>query len=242
MNIFARTEFVAGKEALEKLKNSRVAVFGIGGVGGYTVEALVRSGVGVLDLIDADTVSESNLNRQIIAVKDTLGMPKVEAAKERALSINPDVRIFTHNLFYSQETADMLDLSDYDYVVDAVDTVSAKTLIITRAQAAGVPVISSMGTGNKLRPDLLQVTDIYKTSVCPLARVMRGVLRKAGVSALKVVYSKEKPVSVDLSKLEGELPPGKHSVPGSTAFVPAAAGLLIAAEVFADITGLRGGE
>ncbi len=242
MDIFERLRFIAGEDALEKLKNSRVAVFGIGGVGGYAAEALVRSGVGTLDFIDSDTVSESNLNRQIIAVKDTLGVAKTEAAKARALSINPDVRIFTHNLFYSQDTADMLDFSDYDYVVDAVDTVSAKTLIITRAQAAGVPVISSMGTGNKLRPELLQIADIYKTSVCPLARVMRAALRKAGVKSLKVVYSREKPIKADIPLSEYDLPPGKHTVPGSAVFVPAAAGLMIAAEIFADITGIRGGE
>ena len=200
MDIFERTALLAGKGAVEKLKNSRIAVFGIGGVGGYVVEALVRSGVGALDLIDADTVSESNLNRQIIAVQNTVGMRKV----------------------------------------DAVDTVTAKAEIIKRAKSAGVPVISSMGTGNKFRPDLLEVDDIYRTSVCPLARVMRSVLRKAGVDSLKVVYSKEKPVRIDPDRIRGELPPGKHTVPGSTAFVPAAAGLIIAAEVFSDLTGIKG--
>lgn len=240
MNIFERTELIAGSKALEKLKNSRVAVFGIGGVGGYVVEALVRSGVGTLDLIDADTVSESNLNRQIIAVKKTIGMLKTEAAKERALSINPNVKIYTHNVFYSPETGGMFDFSQFDYVVDAVDTVTAKVEIIKRAKAAGVPVISSMGTGNKLRPDLLEVSDIYKTSVCPLARVMRSALRKAGVDSLKVVYSREKPIVIDPADIQGEIPPGKHTVPGSTAFVPATAGLIIASEVFCDLTGLKG--
>lgn len=240
MSIFERTELIAGSCALEKLKNSRVAVFGIGGVGGYTVEALVRSGVGTLDLIDADTVSESNLNRQIIAVKKTIGMLKTEAAKERALSINPNVNIYTHNVFYSPETGGMFDFSEFDYVVDAVDTVTAKVEIIKRAKAAGVPVISSMGTGNKLRPDLLEVSDIYKTSVCPLARVMRSALRKAGVDSLKVVYSREKPIVIDPADIKGQIPPGKHTVPGSTAFVPAAAGLIIASEVFCDLTGLKG--
>lgn len=240
MNIFERTELIAGSCALEKLKNSRVAVFGIGGVGGYVVEALVRSGVGTLDLIDADTVSESNLNRQIIAVKKTIGMLKTEAAKERALSINPNVKIYTYNVFYSPETGGMFDFSQFDYVVDAVDTVTAKVEIIKRAKAAGVPVISSMGTGNKLRPDLLEVSDIYKTSVCPLARVMRCALRKAGVDKLKVVYSKEKPIVINPADIKGEIPPGKHTVPGSTAFVPATAGLIIASEVFCDLTGLKG--
>lgn len=240
MSIFERTELIAGSKALEKLKNSRVAVFGIGGVGGYAVEALVRSGVGTLDLIDADTVSESNLNRQIIAVKKTIGMLKTEAAKERALSINPNVNIYTHNVFYSPETGGMFDFSEFDYVVDAVDTVTAKVEIIKRAKAAGVPVISSMGTGNKLRPDLLEVSDIYKTSVCPLARVMRSALRKAGVDSLKVVYSREKPIVIDPAEIKGQIPPGKHTVPGSTAFVPAVAGLIIASEVFCDLTGLKG--
>lgn len=240
MNIFERTALIAGTESIEKLNNSRVAVFGIGGVGGYVVEALVRSGIGTLDLIDADTVSESNLNRQIIAVKKTIGMLKTEAAKERALSINPNVEINTHNVFYSPETGGMFDFSEFDYVVDAVDTVTAKVEIIKRAKAAGVPVISSMGTGNKLRPDLLEVSNIYKTSVCPLARVMRSALRKAGVDSLKVVYSREKPIIIDPKNIQGELPPGKHTVPGSTAFVPAAAGLIIASEVFCDLTGLKG--
>lgn len=240
MDIFERTALLAGKGAVEKLKNSRIAVFGIGGVGGYVVEALVRSGVGALDLIDADTVSESNLNRQIIAVQNTVGMRKVDAAKARALSINPDAEIRTHALFYSPETSDMFDFSHFDYVVDAVDTVTAKAEIIKRAKSAGVPVISSMGTGNRFRPDLLEVDDIYRTSVCPLARVMRSVLRKAGVDSLKVVYSKEKPVRIDPDRIRGELPPGKHTVPGSTAFVPAAAGLIIAAEVFSDLTGIKG--
>lgn len=240
MDIFERTALIAGRESIEKLKNSRVAVFGIGGVGGYAVEALVRSGIGTLDLIDADTVSETNLNRQIIAVKKTVGMLKTEAAKERALSINPNVVINTHNIFYSPETGGMFDFKKFDYVVDAVDTVTAKVEIIKRAKEAGVPVISSMGTGNKLRPDLLEVSDIYKTSVCPLARVMRSALRKAGVDSLKVVYSKEKPLVIDAENIQCEIPPGKHTVPGSTAFVPAAAGLIIAAEVFCDLTGLKG--
>lgn len=240
MDIFERTALIAGRESIEKLKNSRVAVFGIGGVGGYAVEALVRSGIGTLDLIDADTVSETNLNRQIIAVKKTVGMLKTEAAKERALSINPNVVINTHNIFYSPETGGMFDFKNFDYVVDAVDTVTAKVEIIKRAKEAGVPVISSMGTGNKLRPDLLEISDIYKTSVCPLARVMRSALRKAGVDSLKVVDSKEKPLAIDPENIQCEIPPGKHTVPGSTAFVPAAAGLIIAAEVFCDLTGLKG--
>lgn len=239
MDIFERTALIVGKNAMEKLKNSRVAVFGLGGVGGYAAEALVRSGVGALDFIDADTVSETNLNRQIIAVKKTIGMPKTQAAKDRALSINPNVKIYTHNLFYSPESSGMFDFSDFNYIIDAVDTVTAKVEIIKRAKEAGVPVISSMGTGNKLRPDLLEVTDIYKTSVCPLARIMRSALRKAGVDSLKVVYSKEKPICIDPKDIQGEIPPGKHTIPGSTAFVPAAAGLIIAAEVFRDIIGAK---
>ncbi len=240
MDIFERTALMAGSEAMEKLKNSRIAVFGLGGVGSYAAEALVRSGVGEFDLIDADTVSTTNLNRQIIATRDTVGMLKVAAARDRALSINPNVKIHTHNIFYSPETGGMFDFTVFDYVVDAVDTVTAKVEIIKRAKEAGIPVISSMGTGNKLRPDLLEVSDIYKTSVCPLARVMRSALRKAGVDSLKVVYSKEKPISIDPRKVLGEIPPGKHTIPGSTAFVPAAAGLIIAAEVFSDLTGLKG--
>lgn len=231
MDIFERTRLIAGGEALEKMKRSRVAVFGVGGVGGYAAEALVRCGVGALDIIDADTVSPSNLNRQIIATAQTLGMPKVQAARLRALSINPDVKITPLPLFYSAETADMIDLSQYDYIADAIDTVSSKLELIKRAKALGVPVISSMGTGNKLHPQLLEVADIYSTSVCPLARVMRRELKKAGVDSLRVVYSKEQP-----RRLEAEN--GQHTV-GSTPFVPAAAGLIIASEIFCTLTGVE---
>lgn len=231
MDIFERTRLVAGGEALEKMKRSRVAVFGVGGVGGYAAEALVRCGVGALDIIDADTVSPSNLNRQIIATAQTLGMPKVQAARLRALSINPDVKITPLPLFYSAETADMIDLSQYDYIADAIDTVSSKLELIKRAKALGVPVISSMGTGNKLHPQLLEVADIYSTSVCPLARVMRRELKKAGVDSLRVVYSKEQP-----RRLEAE---SDRRTVGSTPFVPAAAGLIIASEIFCVLTGVE---
>ena len=231
MDIFERTRLIAGGEALEKMKRSRVAVFGVGGVGGYAAEALVRCGVGALDIIDADTVSPSNLNRQIIATAQTLGMPKVQAARLRALSINPDVKITPLPLFYSAETADMIDLSQYDYIADAIDTVSSKLELIKRAKALGVPVISSMGTGNKLHPQLLEVADIYSTSVCPLARVMRRELKKAGVDSLRVVYSKEQPRRFAAEN-------GQHTV-GSTPFVPAAAGLIIASEIFCALTGVE---
>lgn len=239
MDQFERTRLLIGSQGMDRLKKSRVAVFGIGGVGGYVVEALVRSGVGALDLVDSDDVSLTNLNRQIIATHQTIGTPKTEAAKARALSINPEVKIEIHNLFYTPETEHLFDFSVYDYVVDAVDTVSAKLSIIKKAKASNVPVISSMGAGNKLRPDLLEVDDIYNTSVCPLARVMRSRLRKLGITSLKVVYSKEEPVSIKAAANDEALPPGKHSVPGSTAFVPSAAGLIIAAEVFRDLTGMH---
>lgn len=235
MDQFERTRLLVGSEAVERLKKSHVAVFGIGGVGGSAVEALVRSGVGALDLIDSDSVSLTNLNRQIIAVHDTIGLPKTQAAKERALSINPDVKITAYNIFYTPETQDSFDFTKWDYVVDAVDTVSAKLSIIKTAKDCGVPVISCMGAGNKLHPELFEVGDIYSTSVCPLARIMRSRLRKLGVDSLKVVYSKEKPVSIDISEAQADIPPGRHTVPGSTAFAPNAAGLIIAAEVFRDL-------
>ena len=228
---FARTELLLGADGMEKLKNARVAVFGIGGVGGHAFEALVRSGVGTIDIFDNDTVALTNLNRQIIATRETLGKSKVDAAKERALSINPNVTINAHNCFFMPETADEFDFANYDYVIDAIDTVKGKIEIIMRADKANVPVISCMGAGNKLDPTKFEVTDIYKTSVCPLARTMRYELRRRGIKKLKVVYSKEEPIK----PLESSEQTVRRSVPGSTAFVPAVAGLIAAGEAVKDI-------
>lgn len=231
--IFARTELLLGKSAMERLKNARVAVFGAGGVGGYVIEALARSGVGTIDIIDNDTVCASNINRQIIATHSTVGMAKTDAAKERVLSINPNAEVNVHRTFYMPEISDKFDFSSYDYVVDAIDTVTAKISLVTECQNAGTPIISSMGTGNKLCPTMLEVADIYETSVCPLARVMRHELKKRGVKKLKVVYSKEEPIK---PKQPSEEPsPGRRAVPGSTSFVPPAAGLIIASEVVKDL-------
>lgn len=245
---FARTGLLLGEENMQKLEKARVAVFGIGGVGGYVVEALARSGVGTFDLIDNDTVALSNLNRQIIATKDTVGRYKTEVMKERILSVNPEAEIHVHNCFYLPETAQEFQFSDYTYVVDAVDTVTAKIDIIMQAQAAGVPVISSMGAGNKLDATKLTVTDIYKTTMCPLAKVMRRELKKRGVKKLKVVYSKEKPIR-PIEDIENNCrtdcvcPPGaqhkcieRRAIPGSTAFVPSVVGMIIASEVIKDLT------
>ena len=229
---FSRTERLVGSEALDILKTSRVAVFGIGGVGGYTVEALARSGVGSFLLVDNDTVSLTNLNRQIIATTETLGKDKVDVMKERIVSINPDAQVEIRKCFYLPETADTFDLSQFDYVVDAVDTVTAKIDLIVRADQLGVPVISAMGAGNKLDPTRFEVTDIYKTSVCPLAKVMRRELKKRHIKKCKVVYSKEQPVKpvTDIDEQSS-----KKSIPGSIAFVPSVAGLIIAGEVVKDL-------
>ena len=247
LNQFSRTELLIGKEGMEKLKNSRVAVFGIGGVGGYTVEALVRSGVGTLDLIDDDKVCLTNINRQIYATRKTVGKYKVDVARERILEINPDAVVNIHKTFYVPETADSFDFSQYDYVVDAVDTVTAKIQLVLEAQEAGVPIISSMGAGNKLDASKFEVADIYKTSVCPLAKVMRRELKKRGVKKLKVVYSKEEPIKPveDMAiscRSNCICPPGaKHkcterrAIPGSVAFVPSVVGLIIAGEVVKDL-------
>ena len=232
---FSRTELLLGSAAMERLHSARVAVFGIGGVGGYTVEALARSGIGTLDLIDSDTVSLTNLNRQIIATHDTIGMLKVEAAKARISAINPAAVVNTHPIFYTPETAETLDFSVYDYIVDAIDTVTGKLCIIQQAIAAGVPVISSMGTGNKLDASALQVTDISKTTGCPLARIMRKELRKRGINHLKVVYSTEEALTPVGAEAEAAAL-GKRQIPGSTAFVPGAAGLILAGEVIRDLT------
>lgn len=234
---FSRTERLLGRAAMEKLGRSTVAVFGIGGVGSYAVEALVRSGVGGLALFDDDRVCPSNLNRQIIATRETVGQSKVEAERARILSINPACRVEARACFYSEQSAGDCDLGRYDYIVDAIDTVPSKLTLIERAAAAGVPVISSMGAGNKLDPTRFEVADIYETSVCPLARVMRRELKKRGIAALKVVYSKEPPMS-----LQGDEPAeGREDgrAPGSVAFVPSVAGLILAGEVIRDIAGLQ---
>ena len=233
---FSRTELIFGPEAMEKLSAARVAVFGVGGVGGFVVEALARSGVGALDLIDNDTVALSNLNRQIIALHSTVGQYKVDAAAERIRDINPDCKVNALRTFFMPETAGQFDFSLYDYVVDAIDTVTGKIEIIMQARAAGVPVISSMGAGNKIDPAAFEVADIYKTSVCPLAKVMRRELKKRGVKKLKVVYSRELPRT---PAGEPEKSPHRRSIPGSAAFVPSVAGLIIAGEVIKDITGIK---
>ena len=247
LNQFSRTQLLLGTEAMEKLKRARVAVFGIGGVGGYVCEALARSGVGAFDLVDDDKVCLTNINRQIIATRKTVGKYKVEVMRERILDINPDCDVRVHQCFYLPETADQFDFSQYDYVVDAVDTVTAKVTLVLEAQKAGVKIISCMGAGNKLDPTRFRVADIYKTSGCPLARVMRTALRKRGVKKLKVVYSDEIPTRPieDMSiscRSHCICPPGaKHKcterrdIPGSTAFVPSVAGLIIAGEVVKDL-------
>ncbi len=230
---FSRTELLLGREAMARLAGARVAVFGVGGVGGHAAEALARSGVGTLDLVDGDRVSLTNLNRQIVALHSTLGMYKAEAARARFLDINPDMTVNAWKLFYGPDTEAQFDLSGYDYVVDAVDTLSAKIELVLRAQAAGTPIISSMGAGNKLDPAGFRVGDIYATSVCPLARAMRHELRKLGVKHLKVVWSPEEPIK-PAEAVEDDRD-SRRLVPGSTAFVPAAAGLVLAGEVVRDL-------
>ena len=227
----SRTEMLIGNDGLKKLKHARVAVFGIGGVGGYVVEALARSGVGAFDLIDSDTVALSNLNRQIIATRDTIGKYKTEVMRDRIHSICPDTEVEVHNCFYLPETRDEFDFSKYDYVVDAVDTVTAKIDLIMSAKEADVPIISSMGAGNKMNPAMFEVADIHKTSVCPLAKVMRRELKKRGVDHLKVVYSKEEAIKRETDE--------RKPVPGSIAFVPSVAGLIIASEVVKDLIGWK---
>ena len=238
LNQFSRTELLFGKEAMEKLAASRVAVFGVGGVGGYAVEALARSGIGSLDLIDDDKVCLTNINRQIYATRKTVGKYKVDVAAERIADINPDAVVKTYKTFFMPETADSFDFSQFDYVIDAIDTVTGKIELVMRAQAAGTPIISSMGAGNKLDPTAFEVADIYKTSVCPLARVMRTELKRRGIKKLKVVYSKEKPLTpIESEEQSGET--SRRQVPGSTAFVPSTVGLIIAGEVIKDITGIK---
>ena len=236
---FSRTELLIGKEGMERLSNSRVAVFGVGGVGGYTVEALARSGIGELDLIDNDQVALTNLNRQIIATTKTLGRDKVDVAKERVMEINPSAKVNIYKKFYLPETKEEFDFTKYDYVVDAIDTVSGKIALVEQAKEAGVPIISSMGAGNKLDPTAFRVADIYKTSVCPLAKVMRRELKKRGIRKLKVVYSEEMPIVPEKNaEMEQAEPTQKRQVPGSVAFVPSVVGLIIAGEVIKDLAGL----
>ncbi len=248
---FSRTKLLYGAEAMGRLGSSRVAVFGIGGVGGYVVEALVRSGIGSLDLIDDDRVCLTNINRQILATRKTVGKYKVDVEEERVHDINPDCEVRTYKTFFLPETQDQFDFHEYDYVVDAIDTVTGKLAIIEKAKAAGVPVISSMGAGNKMNAAMFEVADIYRTSVCPLAKVMRHECRKRGIDSLKVVYSKEKPIrpQEDMSiscRQHCICPPGtarkcteRRDIPGSTAFVPSVAGLIIAGEVINDLSGIR---
>ena len=233
---FLRTEMLLGRDAIEKLHSARVAVFGLGGVGGYAVEALARSGVGSLDLVDNDTVSVSNLNRQILATHSTVGMLKVEAGKRRVLDINPACVVRTYPIFYTPETADSFDFTRYDYIVDAIDTVTGKLALVERAVAVNKPIICCMGTGNKLDASAFQVADISKTSMCPLARVMRKELSKRGIRHLKVVYSQEEAMTPTGWEAEAAAL-GKRQIPGSVAFVPGAAGLLLAGEVVRDLAG-----
>ena len=229
-DIFSRTEMLIGKDALSRLKDCRVAVFGIGGVGGYVAEALARSGVGALDLFDNDTVSPSNINRQIFALHSTVGKLKTSVAAERLRDINPDIKITEHNIFVLHSSIGEIDLSLYDYVIDAIDTVSGKIAIIEKAKEEKIPVISSMGTGNKTDPTKFEITDIYKTSVCPLARVMRYEMKKRGIKKLKVLFSAEEP------KRSSPSADGIRPVPASIAYVPPVAGLIIAGEVIKDLT------
>ena len=231
---FFRTQMLLGPQALERLQQARVAVFGIGGVGGYTVEALARSGIGRIDLIDSDTVSVSNINRQILATHSTVGLPKVEAARKRILDINPACIVTTHQVFYTPETAGQFDFTQYDYIVDAIDTVTGKLQLVERAKEAGVPIICCMGTGNKLDASGFEVADISKTSMCPLARIMRKELGKRGIKHLKVVYSKEEALTPTGWEEEAAAL-GKRQIPGSVAFVPGTAGLILAGEVIKDL-------
>ena len=260
LNQFSRTRLIFGAEGMARLKAARVAVFGLGGVGGYAAEALARSGVGTLELIDDDRVCLTNLNRQILATRATVGQYKVDVAERRILEIDPDAKVYTHKTFFSPETAGQFDFTRYSYVVDAIDTVTGKLELVERARAAGIPIISCMGAGNKVDAAAFEVADIYETSICPLARVMRRELRRRGVEALKVVYSREEPIppleDLSISCRENCIcPPGtarkctaRRQTPGSNAFVPAAAGLILAGEVVKDLTGFtsqkgrQGGE
>jgi len=236
MDTFARTALLLGSAAMEKLKKSHVAVFGLGGVGGFVVEALARSGVGTLTLVDHDTVSLTNINRQLLATHETVGQQKALAAAERVRAINPEARVDARCCFYGPDTAAQFDFSQYDYVVDAIDTVTGKLALVTAAQGAGTPILSCMGTGNKLDPTRFRIADITKTSVCPLARIMRKECAKRGIKHLKVLFSTEDPIPSDPEAISlEELPEGRRALPGSVAFVPSVAGLIIAGEVVKDI-------
>lgn len=252
LNQFSRTQLLYGESAMQKLATCRIAVFGIGGVGGYVVEALARSGIGALDLIDDDRVCLTNINRQILATRKTVGKYKVDVAEERVHEINPDCKVRAYKTFFLPETQDQFDFRTYDYIVDAIDTVTGKLAIIENAKRAGVPVISSMGAGNKMNAAAFEVADIYETSICPLAKVMRRECRKRGIESLKVVYSKEKPIRPfeDMSiscRQHCICPPGtarkcteRRDIPGSTAFVPSVAGLIIAGEIINELTATTG--
>ena len=238
MNPYCRTQFLLGKEGMERLRKSTVSVFGLGGVGGYVAEALARSGVGKLELVDHDVFSITNLNRQILATRDVVGQDKVLVAARRIAAIDPEIQVNPRKIFYTPETAHLFDFSQYDYVVDAIDTVTGKLQLIQAAQAAGTPIISSMGTGNKLDPTAFRVADIYETSGCPLARIMRKECRKRGIPHLKVVFSPEEPIPCTLPPDDpawAELPQGRNSLPGSCAFVPGVAGLILAGQVIREI-------
>ena len=235
MKPFSRTELLLGNQAMEKLNNATVAVFGLGGVGGYTVEALARSGVGRLELVDHDTISITNINRQILATYATVGMDKAEAARNRVLDINPQCQVTARKEFFGPDTAANFDFSKYDYVVDAIDTVTGKLALAQAARACNTPIICCLGTGNKLDPSKFQITDIAKTSVCPLARIMRKECAKRGIRHLKVLFSTEDPISTEPSAIQEELPEGRRALPGSVAFVPSVAGLMIAGEVIKDL-------
>lgn len=235
MDQTSRTRLLLGDAAMEKLKNARVAIFGLGGVGSYVVEALARSGVGALDLVDHDTISLTNINRQLLATHSTVGQSKAQAAADRVRDIDPTIQVTVHETFYLPETAEQFDFSQYSYVVDAIDTVTGKLMLAAQAQACGTPIISSMGTGNKLDPTAFQVSDISETRGCPLARIMRKECKKRGIKKLKVVWSEEEPIPSKLDGLEEELPEGRRALPGSVAFVPSVAGLIIAGEVIKDL-------
>ena len=238
MERYSRSRFLLGEDAMRTLRNAHVAVFGLGGVGGYVVEALARTGIGALTLVDHDTVSKTNLNRQILATEETVGQEKALVAARRVASIDPSIRVYPKVCFYLPETAGEFDFSEFDYVVDAIDTVTGKLTLIQAAQAAGTPIISCMGTGNKLDPTAFRVTDISKTSVCPLARIIRKECRKRGIETLKVVYSTEDPIDCTLPADDpawAELPEGRNALPGSVCFVPAAAGMVLAGQVIKDL-------
>jgi len=235
LNQFSRTELLIGEDGLKKLKKSKVAVFGIGGVGGHAVEALARSGIGTIDIIDNDVFSLTNINRQIFATHKTIGKNKVDVAKERLLEINPNLKINAYNTFFMPENSSDFDFANYDYIIDAIDTVTSKIELVVKAQESNTPIISSMGAGNKMNPTMFEVCDIYKTSVCPLAKVMRQELKKRHINKLKVVYSKEEPIKPIVSAELKASEPNKRNIAGSNAFVPSVVGLIIASEVIKDL-------